>query len=199
MKDTVLDQFEEGEYQATVWISEIFLAQYISYGKAITEIRARLHDLQVDSAGELHETRSEPTEPDPIDEEARGPTVAPAAPSLSPTPTVLPKSEAEAKPSTFDALKSKLDNIRGRKQQPPSKEAPASASNDDSLRELFGEAIWQQVQGPRSSQARSHDWPRRAAATSGDHVSGRLRVRSQAASLESEVSLFEKSAPRSAG
>ena len=49
VKDPLLDQFEEGEYQGTLWINEIYLSQYISYGKAVTELRARLHDLQIDS------------------------------------------------------------------------------------------------------------------------------------------------------
>ena len=47
VKDPILEQFEEGEYEATVWISEIHLGQYIAYGKAVTEMRARLQDLQV--------------------------------------------------------------------------------------------------------------------------------------------------------
>jgi hypothetical protein len=36
VKDSLLDQFEEGEYHGTVWISRIFLHQYIAYGKAVT-------------------------------------------------------------------------------------------------------------------------------------------------------------------
>jgi len=68
VKDPLLDQFEEGEYQATVWISEIYLAQYIAFGKGVTEIRARLHDLQVESQAELSTAQEQP-EPDPIDEQ----------------------------------------------------------------------------------------------------------------------------------
>ncbi|SSY68822.1 DUF3275 family protein [Alcaligenes faecalis] len=68
VKDPLLDQFEEGEYQATVWISEIYLSQYIAFGKGVTEIRARLHDLQVESQAELS-TAHEQAEPDPIDEQ----------------------------------------------------------------------------------------------------------------------------------
>jgi hypothetical protein len=68
VKDPLLDQFEEGEYQATVWISEIYLVQYIAFGKGVTEIRARLHDLQVESQAELS-TAHEQAEPDPIDEQ----------------------------------------------------------------------------------------------------------------------------------
>jgi len=48
VKDPLLDQFEDGDYTGTVWISEIYLAQYIAWGKGVTEIRARLHDLQLD-------------------------------------------------------------------------------------------------------------------------------------------------------
>ena len=68
VKDPMLDQFEEGEYQGTVWISEIYMSQYISYGKAVTELRARLHDLQVDSEDRKPVRSNEHSEPDPIDE-----------------------------------------------------------------------------------------------------------------------------------
>ena len=69
VKDPILDQFEEGEYQADVWISEIHLSQYIAYGKAVTEIRARLHDLQVISE-DSRPMPKEPAEFDPLDEPA---------------------------------------------------------------------------------------------------------------------------------
>ena len=68
VKDPLLDQFEEGEYQGTLWIHEIYLSQYISYGKAVTELRARLHDLQIDSEDRKQVRKPEQSEPDPIDE-----------------------------------------------------------------------------------------------------------------------------------
>jgi len=68
VKDPLLDQFEEGEYQGTLWINEIYLSQYISYGKAVTELRARLHDLQIDSEDRKQVRKPEHSEPDPIDE-----------------------------------------------------------------------------------------------------------------------------------
>ena len=139
VKDAVLDQFDEGEYQATVWISEIFLAQYISYGKAVTEIRARLHELQVDSAGELDNSRSEPPEPDPIDEEARATKVAPVVP---------PPEAAAAKPksSPLDALKAKLEGISGRKKPSTAEADKLQGSSDDAPSRLFGDQIWEQIQ-----------------------------------------------------
>jgi len=77
VKDPLLDQFSEGEYQGTFWISQIYLHAYVSYGKAVTEIRARLDDVQVETEGRLTR-RSEPPEPDPIDEVAPVPPAAPA-------------------------------------------------------------------------------------------------------------------------
>lgn len=68
VKDPLLDQFDEGEYLGTVWINEIYLSQYISYGKAVTELRARLHDLQVDSEDRKPVRSTENSEPDPLDE-----------------------------------------------------------------------------------------------------------------------------------
>lgn len=66
VKDALLDQFEEGNYQANVWIDEIYLGYYSAYGRGVNEIRARLHDLQV-----LDEDQR-PAEPeqdiDPIEE-----------------------------------------------------------------------------------------------------------------------------------
>lgn len=96
VKDPILDQFEDGEYTGTVWVSEIFLSQYMAWGKAVTEIRARLHDLQLDSGFEREAVHEAP-EPDPVEE----PPVRPA-PQLVPTPpprpsTLAPTSEGIAK------------------------------------------------------------------------------------------------------
>lgn len=86
VKEPLLEQFEEGEYQVTAWISEIFLGQYVAYGKAVTEIRVRLHDLQVHTEDQRPAPR-EPIEPDPIDEPEpiRLPRTQPQEPSSTPT------------------------------------------------------------------------------------------------------------------
>ena len=68
IKDPILEQFEEGEYVCTAWVSEIYLAPYISWGKAITELRAKLHDIQVLQEGGQRPEAYEPLEPDPLDE-----------------------------------------------------------------------------------------------------------------------------------
>lgn len=129
VKDPMLDQFEEGEYQGTVWISEIYMSQYISYGKAVTELRARLHDLQVDSEDRKPVRSNEHSEPDPIDE--------------VPTPQVPPKTpQKSAKRTAWADMKG---NRLGKDATPaPEKDADhpttdAGDSTDDI--ELFGQEL----------------------------------------------------------
>lgn len=83
VKDALLDQFEEGEYQVTAWISEIYLGQYVAYGKAVSEIRAQLHDLQV-LAEDQRPVPAETVEPDPLDEGGDAPAAPPPAPAGAP-------------------------------------------------------------------------------------------------------------------
>lgn len=136
VKDSLLDQFNEGEYQATVWISEIYLGQYVAYGRAVAEVRAKLHGIRVDSASELDEA-PEPPEPDPIDEvEAPRATRRPEKPSRQPAtlPTIQPQKDVDRAGSTGDLsdLKSALQVI-GRKAKPePEAKSPIN------LAELFG-------------------------------------------------------------
>lgn len=69
VKDPVLDQFAEGEYKGVFWISEIYLAPYVSFGRSVTELRARLHDLQLrDTTGKPLNDEPAESELDPIDE-----------------------------------------------------------------------------------------------------------------------------------
>lgn len=84
VKDPMLDQFEEGEYQGTIWISQIYMAPYVAYGKVVTELRAKLHDIQISSQEELPQTPPQNAEPDPIDEEAERSKNVPATPPAQP-------------------------------------------------------------------------------------------------------------------
>ena len=68
VKESLLDQFDEGTYEATVWIDEIYMGQYVAYGKAVTEIRARLRDVQVLTEDQRPVTE-EIVEPDPLEEQ----------------------------------------------------------------------------------------------------------------------------------
>ena len=121
VKDPLLEQFEEGEYEATVWISEIFLGTYVAYGKAVTEIRARLHDLQVHTEDHRPAPR-EPIEPDPIDEQE--PIRLPKQPD--PDQTTQPASDAAAGDRRWDQFK------KPRKAKGDSKEMPEAAPVVDS-------------------------------------------------------------------
>jgi len=136
VKDPLLDQFEEGEYQGTVWISEIYLSQYISYGKAVTELRARLKDLHIDSEDRKTVRQAEHSEPDPLDE--------------VPTPQV-PKKPAPApeKRSDWASVKSnklKKPSVPG---QPTEEQDAVGASKKDASAqasaagniELFGQEL----------------------------------------------------------
>ena len=84
VKDPILDQFEEGRYGATVWIEEIYVGNYIAYGRSVTEIRARLHDIQVLDENQEPVPPEQP-EPDPIEEEVS--TANPPAQSDEPQET----------------------------------------------------------------------------------------------------------------
>ncbi|MFZ7310981.1 DUF3275 family protein [Comamonas jiangduensis] len=104
VKDQLLDQFQQGEYDCTVWINEIYLYPYVAYGKSITEIRAKLHDLQVLSTGDFQPEENQQSEPDPLDE--KQPTVISAqAPSPAPAEPVAHESRWDKykKPKTAKA------------------------------------------------------------------------------------------------
>lgn len=125
VKDSLLDQFAEGEYRGVLWISEIYLAQYVSFGRGVTELRARLHDLQVDTESRLAQKSSGDSEPDPIDE--RPPTRA------EPKPVDGPK----AKPA-------KLSVSRKRAGATPIND-PLREDEDVAERALFGDETYQLV------------------------------------------------------
>jgi hypothetical protein len=136
VKDPMLDQFDEGQYQATVWITEIFLAQYISYGKAVTEMRARLNNLEVQTADALDPSQSEPAEHDPMDE--------PASVRAKPA-DAAPPAPAPAE-SRISALKNKLAGIGGRKTKPADTDATPSTQDGHTL---FGDELWALIQARR--------------------------------------------------
>lgn len=149
--DPLLDQFEDGDYTGTVWIERIFLKQYIYYGKGITEVRATLHHLQLDSAADRPDDRM-PHEADPADELPVTPAAA-AAPPPGRAPAQAPQASTE---QLRAQLKARL--ARGRKAreasapagptQPPAPASsltpPVPAAENNALAELFAE-LWRQV------------------------------------------------------
>lgn len=173
--DQLLDQFDDGVYRGTAWVERIFLKQYIHFNKSITEIRAVLHDLQID---DMEERPAEPhlVEADPADEEPRA---VPAPPPRA-APVSVPAMPKSATPSpspppsraNVEELKERIQKRLARVDQasiaisPP---APAPDPQSAQLQELFGE-LWPQVQ--------SRD------AVKLDPTVDRLRLRQQVASLK---------------
>ena len=107
VKDSILEQFDEGQYVVTAWVSEIYLAQYISYGKAITEMRAHVQDIQVMTEGAQRPEAYEPLEPDPLDEpeplvvQATEPAPAPA-PVTAPAPATTTPADDGIEDGLYD-------------------------------------------------------------------------------------------------
>ena len=105
VKDPILEQFDEGDYECTAWVSEIYLAQYISYGKAITELRARLQDINILTEGQQRPVEYEPLEPDPLDEpEPLVVQAAEPAPAPAPVPAPAPATTTPADDDIEDGL-----------------------------------------------------------------------------------------------
>lgn len=143
VKDQLLDAFDEGEYQATVWISEIYLKQYVAFGRGVTELRAQLHDIRVDAAAEL-EGESEPSEPDPINE------TIPERVASNQAPQAVERESAAAVESPVDisALKAKLKSVGRRKAKAGAPVETATPADD--LAALFGEELWSRIRGRES-------------------------------------------------
>lgn len=112
VKDALLDQFEEGRYQGVFTISSIYLSSYIWRGKAMTDIRANLVDIQLDEVSDEVtgvDTESVPPqvqdEPDPIEEQLQ---TVQTVPSPSAEPTVLvvnPTGQVDVDPALAEMVK----------------------------------------------------------------------------------------------
>ena len=129
VKDPLLEQFEEGEYQVTAWISYIFLGQYVAYGKGVSELRVQLNDLQVHTEDQKPTPR-EPVELDPMDEPEPVIMTRQAAPS-EPQQTLT----AATKDSRWDKFKKPVKSNGARQTSPTAEEA------DDQLDDIYDEAM----------------------------------------------------------
>jgi len=71
VKDTMLDQYDEGKYEGEFGISRIYPSHYLAGGRLIVEIRANLESVALTGIDKLDD---EPamviTEPEPVDEKA---------------------------------------------------------------------------------------------------------------------------------
>ncbi len=96
VKDPLIDQFEEGKYQGSFWVSHIYPYSYSAFGRVVIEIRAKLADLQINTEDALPSEPDKPQEPDPADEEVLS---QPAHPTTSQIATVAESETKANKPS----------------------------------------------------------------------------------------------------
>ncbi len=69
VKDALLEEYKEGRYDGQFMVSAIYPYTYASFGRAVTEIRVKLHELVLDDVEDLGVRDKEPMQdPDPIDE-----------------------------------------------------------------------------------------------------------------------------------
>lgn len=115
VKDAVLDQFDDGLYEGLFWIQQIFPWSYLSYGRMVVEVRAKLTDLQIEGRARNNVDSRDLVEPDPAKEE----TPPPVAPEFVDPPKMKP--------------------VAAEKRQRPSAKPQAPASDDDADKVLFGE------------------------------------------------------------
>ena len=120
VKESLLDQFDEGTYEATVWIDEIYMGQYVAYGKAVTEIRARLRDVLV-LTEDQRPVSEEIVEPDPLEEQPQ------PAPAIQKPPV-----QEEPRDKRWDKFK------KSKEEAAPVQDADESEPAND----LFDEETW---------------------------------------------------------
>jgi len=149
VKDSLLDQFEEGEYHGTVWISRIFLHQYIAFGKAVTEMRATLHDMQLDSASDAP-VDTELAEPDPLLESPSLASQTPVWTASLPAPRTQSKTEGSTR--LGDQMRERIERIKRDTGQTTQAAAQASSVEDvgqvdtPELPEVLRD-YWEQIRG----------------------------------------------------
>ena len=95
VKDSLIEEYEEGRYKGEFGINNIYPYTYLVGGRAVVEIRARLGSIALENIAALDtEDRAQPAEPDPI-EEAPAPVEKPTEPVVATQPP-LEHPEAEA-------------------------------------------------------------------------------------------------------
>ncbi|MCG7988397.1 MAG: DUF3275 family protein [Candidatus Thiodiazotropha sp. LLP2] len=69
VKDTLLEQYEEGRYEGNFNITQIFPSSYFAGGRFVVEVRATLKSLSLDGVDDLKpEDTAVASEPDPADD-----------------------------------------------------------------------------------------------------------------------------------
>lgn len=137
-KDALLDQFSPGVYTGVFYVVQIYPDSYIWQGRVTTEVRARLHHIQLDSEEMAPAAADMPAEPDPLEQTLHQaePEKAPAQSVPQPAPeslqaAIAPISAPEAEPVAESVV---IDT-----------ETAAPPDLDDQDRALFGPELYQLV------------------------------------------------------
>ncbi|MCX9158124.1 DUF3275 family protein [Niveibacterium sp. 24ML] len=154
VKDAVLEQFEEGAYQGTFWIAQIFPSSYITNGRMVVEIRAKLADLQIDE----HDAKAQATpeqEPDPVNEATQATPVGAQAASRRPLPGKPKPATAPHQNPATPAVESRVDSHPADSRAPQASQSAATANAPASTEApvieqardlaLFGESLFAEL------------------------------------------------------
>lgn len=145
IKDSLIDQFDEGKYQGRFWISQIYAHSYFAFGKVIIEIRARLADVRINDESALPSEAGKAQEIDPADEDKPVPVAV--KPLVKPVPKLRPLPAPEKMSGTCtEAVAGTLPDV-------PSSNASAaqSGTTDIAIHDhaedltLFGEELYDMV------------------------------------------------------
>lgn len=101
VKETLLDQYEEGKYEGTFVVSQIYSSSYSWVGGVVAEIRAKLEQIYLASSDDQVPEASTGIDPDPIDEQPPLPPAEKLVDALPQGPE-LPQSSAPTEPSDSD-------------------------------------------------------------------------------------------------
>jgi hypothetical protein len=131
VKDSLIEEFEPGEYTGDFIIQWIEPDSFAWRGKVFVKNRATLAEILIDHAEEGGTPPAPPPEPDPIDNSGAAPASAPPAPSLPEHPGAVPGRHAQ--PGTEAPVG-----------QPAQASAdPTSKASPD--QELFGDELFEQL------------------------------------------------------
>jgi len=77
VKDTLLEQYEEGRYEGNFNVTQIFPSSYLAGGRFVVEVRATIKSLTLDGVDDLKpEDKEVASEPDPADNQPESTEVA---------------------------------------------------------------------------------------------------------------------------
>ncbi len=104
VKDTLLDQYDEGRYEGNFSVMQIFPASYLAGGRFVVEVRATLKNLTLDGIDELKpEDTAVVPEPDPIGDQVQPVAAAPESSDQVPVQSE-PEVEGDGDETLFGAL-----------------------------------------------------------------------------------------------